>query len=318
MIRTSGKDYQLPSYKFLNAILRKNRRYYNGENSNFVNLFYSDYSDDFTDPFTRIDLLRWLKENYSKEGPSKAKGMFPVRDIMRDMQIIGHDLNVSRRELNYLLKRGLVISESLSSIVSDDDLVKISIPGSLHLGLLNNVTYLAACAEDTNFKNSEVMSTISKRLASNSQLTKLSLALTTHDFIHYLLEYRKEYSASPESYLANATPVDLYDLGACINALDKWIEKDPYVKNYFSALQIYSSGAEIVAEVVSKSNGALVCVFGENCELKGFISALDSRYKLTYEQYDLLNVDSKLKCKILEFDLDHKSFQLEYLGTIEE
>lgn len=90
------------------------------------------------------------------------------------------------------------------------------------------------------------------------------------------------------------------------------------MKNYFSALQIYSPGTVIIAKIVSKSNDALVCVFDEDSELKGFISALNPRYKLTYQQYNSLHVDSKLKCKILEFDLDHKSFQLEYLGTIEE
>lgn len=237
---------------------------------------------------------------------------------MKDMQIIGHDLNIARRELDYLLKRGLVISESLANSVSDGDLVKISIPGNLHLRLLNNITYLAACAEDTNFKNPEVMSTISKRLASKSQLTKLSLALTTRDLIHYLLEYRKEYSASPESYLANAASVNLYDMEECVNALKKWIEKDSYVKNYFSALQTYNPNSTIIATVVSKNSGALVCTFDENSEFRGFISSLNPKYKLTREQYELLHVDSKLECKILEFDLDHKSFQLEYLGTIGE
>ena len=239
LIRTGGKDYQLPSHKFLNAVLRKNRRYYNGENSNFVNLFYSNHSDDFPDPFVRIDILRWLQKHSSKEGPSKTKGMFQVCDIMRDMQTIGHDLTVAQRELNYLLKRDLIISESLSNIVSNNDLIKISIPGNLHLGLLSNITYLAACAEDMNFKNSEVMTSISKRIASSAQLSKLSMAITVHELISYLIEYRKEFSSSPDIYLINERQIELFNLEECINAFDKWLENDSFVKDRFNSLRIY-------------------------------------------------------------------------------
>lgn len=61
MMRTAGKEYTLPSYKFLNALLRKNRKYYNGDESNFINLFDSNFHDDFPDPFVRIDILKWLQ-----------------------------------------------------------------------------------------------------------------------------------------------------------------------------------------------------------------------------------------------------------------
>ena len=313
LIRTGGKDYHFPSYKFLNAVLRKNRRYYNGENSNFVNLFYSNHSDDFPDPFVRIDILRWLQKRASKEGPSKTKGMFQVCDIMRDMQTIGHDLAVARRELNYLLKRDLILSESLSNVVSNNDLIKISIPGSLHLGLLSNVTYLAACAEDVNFKNSEVMTSISRRIASSAQLSKLSMAITVHELISYLIEYRKEFSSSPEVYLTNESKIELYNLDECLNALAKWLDNDPSVKDRFNSLQIYTVSTPVVARVVSKKDGALVCRFGKNEELKGFISVVESKYKLTYDQYEQIFEDQCLECIILEYDWDHRSFQLEYV-----
>lgn len=318
MIRHAGQDYQLPSYKFLNALLRKNRRYFNGEYSNFVNLFYSNYLDDFPDYFIRIDILRWLNEKYIQVGPSKIKGMFPVRDIMRDMQIIGHKLDASRRELNYLLKRELIIAESLLNVVNDDDLVKITIPGKLHLNLLKNVTYLAACAEDISYKNSEIMTSISKRIALNSSLSKISLALTAQDFISYLITYRKEYSACPSVYLANDTVVQLYDLKDCTDALEKWIENDPHVKKYFCAISQYKSGTEIIVKISSISKGAVICTFIEDNELKGFISVSDPKYNLTNQQYDLLNRDSKIKCNIIAFDLEHYNFQLKYISTIEE
>ena len=316
-IRTAGKDQQLPSHKFLNALLRKNRKYYNGENSHFVNLFFSSHSDDFPDPFVRIDILRWLQNHADKEGPSKTKGMFPVGDIMRDMQVIGHNYDVAQREMSYLLKRDLIISESLSSIVCNSDLVKISIPGKLHLGLLNNVTYLAACAEDSNFKNTKIMTSISKRIASVAHLTKASMAMTTHEFIHYLLEYRKEFGSSPQVFLASENQHKLYDLDECINALNKWLENDRFVKEQFDALQKYQPDSKIIVKVVSKNNGALICRFDESQECKGFLSVVDEKYKLLSVHYESIAEEHLLECRILDYDWDHKSFQLEYIRTIE-
>ena len=40
MLRTSGDEYELPQYKIINALLRKNRKYFSEEKSNFANLFY--------------------------------------------------------------------------------------------------------------------------------------------------------------------------------------------------------------------------------------------------------------------------------------
>lgn len=313
-IRATGKEYELPSHKFLNALLRKNRRYYNGEESNFTNLFYSSHTDDFPDPFVRIDILQWLKANSSKDGPSKSKGMFPVNAIIRDMQLIGHNADVVLRELIYFIRRGLVVSESLTTCVNRDDLVKIAIPGFLHLKLLSNVTYIAACAEDVLFKNTTIMTTISKRLASNSYLSRLSMALTSNDMIQYLDTYRNEFCSHPESYIADNEQAAIYDLRNCKSAIGKWIDSDKYIKDGFSNYQTYQKGSSVIAKVVNKSSGSLVCFFGEDQNIKGFISALDAQYQLDYSSYEEINEGDLLRCEILEYNYDHRSFQLKYLS----
>lgn len=104
MMRTAGKEYTLPSYKFLNALLRKNRKYYNGEESNFINLFGSDFHDDFPDPFVRIDILNWLQIQARQVDKDKEK-LFVVGDIIRDLQLIGHKDTIIHRELNYMIKK---------------------------------------------------------------------------------------------------------------------------------------------------------------------------------------------------------------------
>ena len=75
--------------------------------------------------------------------------MFPARDVLRDMQLIGHEENIIQRELNRLFRKGLIFSEAIVDSISKDDLIKITITGKLHMNMLSNVTYLAACAEIT-------------------------------------------------------------------------------------------------------------------------------------------------------------------------
>jgi hypothetical protein len=319
-IRAVGKELELPSYKFLNALLRKNRLYYNGEESNFANLFYSNNKDDFPDPFVRIDILRWLKAKIAKDGPTKTKGMFPVHAIIRDMQIVGHNADVVQRELNYLVKRGLILAESLMNNVCKDDLVKMALPGLLHLNLLSNVSYMSACAEDVLFKNVTVMVAISRRLASDSYLSKLSMAVTANEMIQYLSSYRTEFCSRPKTYIADDEQMEvmeIYDLSECKDAINKWIDDDKYVKDGFIKLQTYQMGTQVKATVASKVSGGLVCLFGINQDIKGFISVVDPKYQLAFSTYKAIKENDLLTCEVLEFDYDHKSFQLKYLSKVE-
>lgn len=313
-IRAIGND-ALPNSLFLNALLRKNRKYYNGEHSNFVNLFASYPYDDFPDPFVRIDILTWLKKNNNKEGPSKDKGMFPVRALLKDLQLTGHRSEVVKREINYLLKRGLLVCESLQNEAVEDDLIKISIPGLLHLTLPSNVTYLAACAEDFFFKNTTIMTAISRRLESANYLSKASSVMTANDLITYLDKYRNEYFVNPRSFLADGTEPQLYDLEDCRNAIANLIERDSNVKAIFSAIQLYVQGTRVTAEVVKKDSRALVCLICDRDKNKGFISAYDpQKYGLTIEQYDQISEGDIIECEVSEYNYDHRSFQLRFLS----
>lgn len=315
-VRVLGREYQFPIYKFMNALLRKNRRYFNGEYSNFVNLFYANYSDDFPDPFIRVDILLWLKNKNSKEGPSKTKGMFPVRELIRYMQIIGHNSDVAQREINYLIKRGLIISETLMNFAEKNDLIKITLSGQLHLTLLKNVTYLAACAEDVIYKDTATMTRITKRIASHNYLSKLSMAQTAKDMIQYLIEYRKEFCSRPNSYIADDSILTIYDLKDCINTINKWIEEDVYVKEWIAIIQNYKAGMCVTVEIIKKLKNSLVCQFCDDKTIKGFISTLESKYQLDYEIYESLNENDKLNCEILEYNDEHEKFQLRFISAI--
>ena len=184
------------------------------------------------------------------------------------------------------------------------------------MSLLSNVTYLAACAEDVQFKHTATMTAISRRLSSDNYLSKLSSVLTAHDLITYLEKYRKEYYAKPEWYLAEGRQSQLFDLEICKAAISNSIERDPYIKSTLFALQTFAPGVKTIAEVVKKENMSFVCAIssGDN-SVKGFISAFEfTKYGLSPEQYDLISEVEIIECEVIEYDYEHRSFQLRFLS----
>lgn len=255
-----------------------------------------------------FQVAQWLRTTF------KCIVLLPMRDSTYDQYKDEPPLDTVVKDLVFRIDPPDLLRVIQSRL---DYIIRITTQtDSTYIGLLSNVTYLAACAEDTNFKNQQIMTTISKRIASSTQLSKLSIAMTAHDLIGYLIEYRKEFRSSPEIYVVNEDQIEIYNMEECVNALDKWLENDSFVKENFTALQDHPSSSMVVVEVVSQNSGALICRFGEQKELKGFISALDAKYGLAYEQYEQIFVGQYLECSILEYDWDHNSFQLKYLKTV--
>jgi len=310
-IRVSDHHYKLPSHIFINALLRKNRKYYNGEESNFINLFHSKFSDDFPDPFVRIDILRWLATKNNKIS-ERIKGMFMSSLLLKEMQLIGHNIDVVHRELNYLVKNGLVFSDA-SSYVSESDYIKIALPGFMHLTMLVNINYLAACAEDVLFKDTNVMARLTRRLK-GSYLSKIAVILTADNLITYLCEYRTEFFSRPEIYMEDTNTLEIYNMHECREAINKAITEDKYIKDAFEHIQLYKSGTQVSAAVIEKTKHALFCIFTDDNSIKGYITVVDPQYKLDYSTLAEIQVNDQLKCEVIEYDCAHGNFQLKFIS----
>lgn len=312
-MRVLGDESQVPTYRFENVLLRKNRRFYNGDESNFVNLFHSDYNDDFPDPFVRVDMLNWLHEVQALEGPTGDKGLFPVSKLALNLQIYGHNVAVIHRELAYMIKKGLVFCENTSGQIEENDLIKITIPGALHLQMLNNVSYLSACAEDTLFKNTEIMTRISNRLKIHESSSKLISALNAKDLINYLIEYRREYIVDSSELMSEHAIIQPFDLGISRRAIEQWSQADTSISEVLNEIERFNTGMFVDACVVGKNNGGLVCtIAGE--DIKGFTSTMEPKYALPYDVYSEIAFGDHMQCQIMEYDVAHKSFQLRYIS----
>ncbi len=312
-VRTLGENYKLPNYKIMNALLRKNRKYFNEDKSNFANLFSSNYNDDFPDPFVRIDILSWLKEHRTAEGPNKVIGYHKVSSIIKDLQSLGHNEKVIFRETNKLVEKGLILSESQLSTVTQNDLIKLSLSGSLHLGLLKNVSYLGACAEAVIYKNSATIKNIASRIANSNYLNKSNLIATAKDMLVYLQEYKDEFMSYPQASLKDNGLISFYDLNDSIESLSNVLEfnENSSLENNKMIDELF--GSEVLCEIKSKENNSLLCVFNNN--VRGFLANTENRYNLASDIYNSLSKGDLIICKVLEFDDKHNSYKLEFVES---
>lgn len=311
MIRTVKEGYELPPHKIINALLRKNRKYFSEEKSNFTNLFDSKFNDDFPDPFVRVDILIWLKNNIKLRGPNLVQGYHKIESLITDMQTIGHNEEVVYREIKSLIKKRLIFSEAQLSDADYDDLIKISPSGSLHLNLLSNISYLGACAENVIYKNPEIMMKISKRIALPNYLEKIPLIVTARDMIEYLSKYRDSYFYQTEAYLKEGKYLCIYNLSDCINAIKNMLSTDSAAERTISLMNKYSVGTQIKCSVINKKSCSLLCNFDD--ELRGFLASTEEKFKLSIDTYQLINVGDELICNIIEYDFEHNSYQLEFM-----
>ena len=225
----------------------------------------------------------------------------------------GHSLAVIYRELAYLARKNLVLCENSAMPIEEGDLVKITIPGALHLQMLRNVSYLSACAEDTLFKNTEVMTRISNRLKFHESDSKLVVALNARDLVNYLIEYRKEYLTNSDELVSEKAIISSVDLNDSLHAVEQWIQADENLKKTISEIDYFTVDMDVDACVVSKNSGGVVCTIADK-DVKGFISSLEPKYSFPYDVYSKIKPGDILKCKVMEFDFTHRSFQLKYLN----
>jgi hypothetical protein len=190
MIRQSEGAHPLPYEVVVRVLLRMNRRFYEGDQSYIRNLFSCNPADPRPDMFCRLAMLTWLRSAWPVKGPTGVKGYHQVLKMIKELVPAGHDANVIRRELLYLIQSDCVLAEhQRTDRVDDDDLVCLAPAGAVHLDLTRNCDYLAACSEDTWYDEAPIAHTIAARIGTSSSEAHYSRATTmanANDFVSYL------------------------------------------------------------------------------------------------------------------------------------
>lgn len=103
------------------------------------------------------------------------------------------------------------------------------------------------------------------------------------------------------------------DLNDSLHAVEQWIQADENLKKTISEIDYFTVDMDVDACVVSKNSGGVVCTIADK-DVKGFISSLEPKYSFPHDVYSKIKPGDILKCKVMEFDFTHRSFQLKYLN----
>ena len=203
-IRFFEGQHVLPLSVVARVLLRMNRRFYDGDKSYLKNVLQCDPEDALPDHFVRLTLLHWFEQRLREKGPAGVEGFHRVADMITDLSALGHDGERVRTDLGYLAREGCVVAEHLrTDRIGDQDLVKITASGVVHLQLTANPEYLSACAEDAWMSDVGLAKHVAERISTNigDHFTPVTTARNTRDFLAYLSARAKELLRSPGAYL---------------------------------------------------------------------------------------------------------------------
>jgi hypothetical protein len=203
-IKAEGGQYCLPYTVVSRVLLRRNRRFYDSEASFIKNLFFCHPGDAKPDMFVRADILEWLRHHFKDIGPTGIKGFHQCNAIIADLMPLGHDADRTRIEIDYLIQCGCIIAEhQRRKLESDLDLLRLSPSGFVHLNLVTDISYLAACSEETWIENEALAQSIAARIAKfgpKIHYSALTVAANASDFISYL-DQQQQCRNSPSHFL---------------------------------------------------------------------------------------------------------------------
>jgi len=203
-IRFFEGKHVLPLSVVARVLLRMQRRFYDGDRSYLKNVVQCVPDDPLPDHFVRLGVLHWFAQRITIKGPAGVQGFHRTSDMVSALVSLGHEAQRVRAELLYLAREGCVVPEHLRpDSITDDDLVKITASGMVHIQLMTNPEYLAACAEDTYISDPGVVSRVASRLTKglDSQFSRSTTALSAADLVAYLKDRAAARLDAPHVYL---------------------------------------------------------------------------------------------------------------------
>lgn len=292
-IRFFEGKHVLPLSVVARVLLRMHRRYYDGDKAYIKNLVQCSPGDALPDHFVRLAVLHWLERRQGAKGPAGVAGFHKVETLLRDLSQLGHDAIRVREDLMYLVREGCVVAEHQRlDQIDDDDLLKITASGLVHLQLMANPEYLAACAEDTFISDFDLASRVAERITSKGltgQFSRTTAAKNAWELVEYLKLRAEEKVGAPDLYLDAGEAVELKTLveaEAAVGATEIEVSKRLYVGNLRPATTVdelrstFDGAGLSIAEVVVPprvSSGTRWFAIVEMKDGKSAMEAVDSR-----------------------------------------
>jgi Type I restriction enzyme R protein N terminus (HSDR_N) len=314
-IKNSQGDYSLSYHVVSRVLLRRNRRFYNGDTSFLKNLFQCDPNDAMPDVFIRADILDWLKAQYRATGPSGVKGFHRCSELIADLMPLGHDAGRIRAEIGYLVTHGCVIAEHQKSVLeSDDDLVRIAPSGFVHLSLIGDLSYLAACAEETWVESTTLAQKIADRIARfgpRVHYSPVTVAANAADFVKYLESKAKLGRVPPTLYLQGGFSGVSISTGDIFRRAMQQIETDRKTHGWDDFEDRFIVGMECTGSIEGiKDYGCFVSLDG------GPTGLIYYRNLPADRQLSSFNVGERVNVRILSVQIESRKLSLGFVAAI--
>lgn len=288
--------------------LRGSREYYSDSDTRIKNLFYSEPSDKFPDPFLRVAILDWLNERRRIKGTSGIAGFYKVEELLSGLAILGHNTDNITSELKVMAKNSMIITESQNDdLIELDELISINSPGYIHLELLTSIDYLSSCSEDVWYSKETVATKIANRINNNDTYPHFSFYTTTEnskDLIDYLEEYSKIFNTSSQFLAENQFKPPL-DFTLMRSKLKTFGEQAQIEVTYE-----LEKNSIVNAQIVKILEIGLICnIVGT--EYQGLIYISDIENKSFYED-ETYNVGQTFSVEIKGYKEEHHRYNIRF------
>ncbi|HDR9203749.1 TPA: S1 RNA-binding domain-containing protein [Burkholderia vietnamiensis] len=308
-ITNSEGRYTLPLYLVTRILLRGNLRYYDGQNSAVKNLFDIFHQDSAPFYFARLFILNWLSLRFNQPGRNGVRGYFPVSEMRDDLIAIGVPDHAFDRELDSLIKAHCVISENMTiEKVGQEDLVRLSSAGSVHLDLLGSVDYLATVAEDTWFDNKAVAEAIAERIGRLEKHFQVQTQIqNARDLVDYLSDKHKSIVDQISNFREfDASMRELTDISAAEKGVEN-LTRSAISDPWFDLNRRYPVGTIVRGRITNRTRD-----HGLFVEIEAGVTGLLHKQRLhaEYMMDTALVPNEMLNVEVRRIDMDNKKLSL--------
>jgi hypothetical protein len=237
-IRFFEGSHVIPLAVVARVLLRMHSRFYNGDIAHIKNLLYCDPDDALPDHFVRLGILHWLERRQNVRGPAGVEGFHRVGQMVSDLVQLGHDATRIVADVGYLIRAGCVVAEHLKEgVLEEGDLVKLTASGLVHLQLMANPEYLAACAEDAFIGDVGFAHRVARRISEDGtkgHFSRVTTARNAVEFVKYLKTAAANRLGTPDSFLEASKGGELAllrEAEAAIGAAELEVSTRLYVGN---------------------------------------------------------------------------------------
>ncbi|MEN6307091.1 MAG: type I restriction endonuclease [Anaerohalosphaeraceae bacterium] len=163
--KSDSEEVFMPEWLVVRILMRTKHLFYSSDRSYIFNILGVSEKSDTATNFMNADILCLLSSRRKTRGELGIEGYVLIKELIEEIKIHGYIAEDVLSAIKHLVKKGLLISETLNDKIDKDNYVKISASGHYHINvLLQREEYLANIAIDTFIRNDNIAKEIASTI----------------------------------------------------------------------------------------------------------------------------------------------------------